>query len=67
MTVVISLPWSTSDSPNFSRHPWRGEETTAGIHRLEVLNKTGALQVLVAINVNDSATKGQIRQPLWLP
>ena len=34
------------------------EETTAGIHRLEVLNKTGALQV-PAINVNDSATKSK--------
>jgi adenosylhomocysteinase len=35
------------------------EETTAGIHRLEVLNKTGALQV-PAINVNDSATKSKL-------
>ena len=34
------------------------EETTAGIHRLEVLNKTGTLQV-PAINVNDSATKSK--------
>ncbi|MDA7874122.1 adenosylhomocysteinase [Rhodopirellula sp.] len=34
------------------------EETTAGIHRLEVLNKTGALQV-PSINVNDSATKSK--------
>ena len=34
------------------------EETTAGIHRLEVLNKTGVLQV-PAINVNDSATKSK--------
>ena len=34
------------------------EETTAGIHRLEVLNKTGALQV-PASNVNDSATKSK--------
>lgn len=34
------------------------EETTAGIHRLEVLNKTGKLQV-PAINVNDSATKSK--------
>lgn len=34
------------------------EETTAGIHRLEVLNTTGALQV-PAINVNDSATKSK--------
>ncbi len=34
------------------------EETTAGIHRLEVLNKSGALQV-PAINVNDSATKSK--------
>jgi adenosylhomocysteinase len=34
------------------------EETTAGIHRLEVLNRTGALRV-PAINVNDSATKSK--------
>ena len=34
------------------------EETTAGIHRLEVLNKSGALKV-PAINVNDSATKSK--------
>ncbi|MEM6365239.1 MAG: adenosylhomocysteinase, partial [Planctomycetota bacterium] len=34
------------------------EETTAGIHRLEVLNKTGKLAV-PAINVNDSATKSK--------
>jgi adenosylhomocysteinase len=34
------------------------EETTAGIHRLEVLNKTGKLRV-PAINVNDSATKSK--------
>jgi adenosylhomocysteinase len=34
------------------------EETTAGIHRLEVLNKSGALQV-ASINVNDSATKSK--------
>ena len=34
------------------------EETTAGIHRLEVLNKTGRLAV-PAINVNDSATKSK--------
>ena len=34
------------------------EDTTAGIHRLEVLNTTGALQV-PAINVNDSATKSK--------
>ena len=34
------------------------EETTAGIHRLEVLNKSGSLQV-PAINVNDSATKSK--------
>jgi adenosylhomocysteinase len=34
------------------------EETTAGIHRLEVLNKSGALQV-PSINVNDSATKSK--------
>lgn len=34
------------------------EETTAGIHRLEVLNKAGKLQV-PAINVNDSATKSK--------
>ena len=34
------------------------EETTAGIHRLEVLNKSGKLQV-PAINVNDSATKSK--------
>lgn len=34
------------------------EETTAGIHRLEVLSQNGALQV-PAINVNDSATKSK--------
>ena len=34
------------------------EETTAGIHRLELLNKSGKLQV-PAINVNDSATKSK--------
>ncbi|QDT60955.1 Adenosylhomocysteinase [Stieleria bergensis] len=34
------------------------EETTAGIHRLEVLNRSGKLQV-PAINVNDSATKSK--------
>ena len=34
------------------------EETTAGIHRLDVLAKTGKLQV-PAINVNDSATKSK--------
>src|SRR6056297_2832386 len=34
------------------------EETTAGIHRLEVLNKSRKLQV-PAINVNDSATKSK--------
>ncbi|TWU44008.1 Adenosylhomocysteinase [Novipirellula aureliae] len=34
------------------------EETTAGIHRLEVLNRTGRLQV-PAFNVNDSATKSK--------
>ncbi|MDA8746110.1 adenosylhomocysteinase [Rubripirellula amarantea] len=34
------------------------EETTAGIHRLEVLNKSKKLRV-PAINVNDSATKSK--------
>ncbi|WP_425572522.1 adenosylhomocysteinase [Novipirellula caenicola] len=34
------------------------EETTAGVHRLEVLNRSGKLQV-PAINVNDSATKSK--------
>jgi len=34
------------------------EETTAGIHRLEVLNRSGKLQA-PAINVNDSATKSK--------
>ncbi|WDQ19078.1 adenosylhomocysteinase [Rhodopirellula sp. P2] len=34
------------------------EETTAGVHRLEVLNKTGKLRV-PSINVNDSATKSK--------
>ena len=34
------------------------EETTAGIHRLEVLNRSGKLRV-PAINVNDSATKSK--------
>ncbi|MGI9430508.1 MAG: adenosylhomocysteinase [Bythopirellula sp.] len=34
------------------------EETTAGIHRLEVLARDGRLQV-PAINVNDSATKSK--------
>ncbi|QDT05574.1 Adenosylhomocysteinase [Rubripirellula lacrimiformis] len=34
------------------------EETTAGVHRLDVLNKTGKLQV-PAININDSATKSK--------
>ena len=34
------------------------EETTAGIHRLDVLAKSGALKV-PAINVNDSATKSK--------
>ncbi|MCA9370351.1 MAG: adenosylhomocysteinase [Candidatus Peregrinibacteria bacterium] len=34
------------------------EETTAGIHRLEVLSHKGGLQV-PAINVNDSATKSK--------
>ena len=34
------------------------EETTAGIHRLEVLNRGGKLRV-PAINVNDSATKSK--------
>ena len=34
------------------------EETTAGIHRLEVLSQNGGLKV-PAINVNDSATKSK--------
>tara|TARA_A100001391_G_scaffold155184_2_gene112998 strand:+ start:209 stop:1549 length:1341 start_codon:yes stop_codon:yes gene_type:complete len=34
------------------------EETTAGVHRLEVLNRSGKLRV-PAINVNDSATKSK--------
>jgi len=34
------------------------EETTAGVHRLEVLNKSGKLRV-PSINVNDSATKSK--------
>jgi len=34
------------------------EETTAGIHRLEVLNQSSGLKV-PAINVNDSATKSK--------
>lgn len=34
------------------------EETTAGVHRLEVLNRTGKLKV-PAFNVNDSATKSK--------
>ncbi len=34
------------------------EETTAGVHRLDVLTKTGRLRV-PAININDSATKSK--------
>ncbi|QDS93143.1 Adenosylhomocysteinase [Roseimaritima multifibrata] len=34
------------------------EETTAGVHRLDVLHRTGKLKV-PAINVNDSATKSK--------
>ena len=34
------------------------EETTAGVHRLDMLHKTGKLRV-PAINVNDSATKSK--------
>ncbi len=47
---------------------WRGvaEETTTGVHRLYKMLEQGKLLV-PAINVNDSVTKSQVRQPLRLP
>ena len=47
---------------------WRGvsEETTTGVHRLYQMMEKGKLLV-PAINVNDSVTKSEVRQPLWLP
>ena len=47
---------------------WRGvsEETTTGVHRLYKMMEQGKLLV-PAINVNDSVTKSQVRQPLRLP
>ena len=47
---------------------WRGvsEETTTGVHRLYKMMEQGKLLV-PAINVNDSVTKIEVRQPVWLP
>ena len=47
---------------------WRGvsEETTTGVHRLYQMVEKGTLLV-PAINVNDSVTKSQVRQPVRLP
>ena len=47
---------------------WRGvsEETTTGVHRLYKMMEQGKLLV-PAINVNDSVTKIEVRQPLRLP
>ncbi len=42
------------------------EETTTGVHRLWEMAKAGTLLV-PAINVNDSVTKSQVRQPVRLP
>ena len=42
------------------------EETTTGVHRLYEMHKRGEL-AFPAINVNDSVTKSQVRQPLRLP
>ena len=42
------------------------EETTTGVHRLYNMEKEGKL-LFPAINVNDSVTKIEIRQSLWLP
>ena len=42
------------------------EETTTGVHRLYQMEKKGTL-LFPAINVNDSVTKSQVRQSLWLP
>ncbi len=42
------------------------EETTTGVHRLYQMAEGGEL-LFPAINVNDSVTKSQVRQPLRLP
>ena len=42
------------------------EETTTGVHRLYQMFEAGQL-LFPAINVNDSITKSQVRQPLRLP
>jgi adenosylhomocysteinase len=42
------------------------EETTTGVMRLEEMSAKGTL-ALRAINVNDSVTKSQVRQPVRLP
>ena len=42
------------------------EETTTGVHRLYQMAEAGEL-LFPAINVNDSVTKSQVRQPLRLP
>ena len=47
---------------------WKGvsEETTTGVHRLYQLAQAGTL-LIPAINVNDSVTKSEVRQPVRLP
>ncbi len=42
------------------------EETTTGVHRLYQRQEAGTL-LFPAINVNDSVTKSQVRQPLRVP
>ncbi len=42
------------------------EETTTGVHRLNEMSAKGTL-LFRAINVNDSVTKIQVRQPVRLP
>ena len=42
------------------------EETTTGVHRLKEMSAKGSL-MFRAINVNDSVTKVQVRQPVRLP
>ena len=42
------------------------EETTTGVNRLYAMMRDGSLKAS-AINVNDSVTKFEIRQPLRLP
>ena len=58
----------TRPSIRASRRGIRGvtEETTTGVKRLYQMHKEGRLG-FPAINVNDSVTKSQVRQPLRLP